>query len=152
MAVAICCCVLQGSVVQRLQRFATYSHLKQVVLRMITEEMRSRGKAPSFGRRCSCVRSTTGSQYYLWRCGMEGGGGGGSTAFALKLSVPTFRVPCRCACMTVADIFSYVAAACDYLPTPAYLLAAYWPLCGCCPVCVGPVCRVRQGQERHYQF
>lgn len=56
-----CCCVclltcicftsvhLQGSVVQRLQRFATYSHLKQVVLRMITEEMRSRGKAPSFG-------------------------------------------------------------------------------------------------------
>lgn len=35
--------------VQRLQRFATYSHLKQVVLRMITEEMRSRGKAPSFG-------------------------------------------------------------------------------------------------------
>lgn len=49
MAVAICCCVLQGSVVQRLQRFATYSHLKQVVLRMITEEMRSRGKAPSFG-------------------------------------------------------------------------------------------------------
>lgn len=40
---------LQGSVVQRLQRFATYSHLKQVVLRMITEEMRSRGKAPSFG-------------------------------------------------------------------------------------------------------
>jgi hypothetical protein len=42
-------CAPQGSVVQRLQRFATYSHLKQVVLRMITEEMRSRGKAPSFG-------------------------------------------------------------------------------------------------------
>lgn len=40
---------LKGSVVQRLQRFATYSHLKQVVLRMITEEMRSKGKAPSFG-------------------------------------------------------------------------------------------------------
>lgn len=39
---------LQGSVVQRLQRFATYTHLKQVVLRMITEDMRNRGKAPSF--------------------------------------------------------------------------------------------------------
>jgi hypothetical protein len=39
---------LQGSVVQRLQRFATYTHLKQVVLRMITEDMRQRGKAPSF--------------------------------------------------------------------------------------------------------
>jgi hypothetical protein len=35
-------------VVQRLQRFATYTHLKQVVLRMITEDMRQRGKAPSF--------------------------------------------------------------------------------------------------------
>jgi hypothetical protein len=34
--------------VQRLQRFATYTHLKQVVLRMITEDMRQRGKAPSF--------------------------------------------------------------------------------------------------------
>jgi uncharacterized membrane protein YgcG len=44
----LCWCP-QGSVVQRLQRFATYSHLKQVVLRMITEEMRSKGKAPSFG-------------------------------------------------------------------------------------------------------
>lgn len=40
---------LQGSVVQRLQRFATYTHLKQVVLRMITEDMRQRGKTPSFG-------------------------------------------------------------------------------------------------------
>jgi hypothetical protein len=40
--------ILQGSVVQRLQRFATYTHLKQVVLRMITEDMRQRGKAPSF--------------------------------------------------------------------------------------------------------
>uniref|UniRef100_A0A383WHF3 Non-specific serine/threonine protein kinase n=1 Tax=Tetradesmus obliquus TaxID=3088 RepID=A0A383WHF3_TETOB len=39
---------LKGSVVQRLQRFATYTHLKQVVLRMITEDMRNRGKAPSF--------------------------------------------------------------------------------------------------------
>jgi len=34
---------LQGSVVQRLQRFATYTHLKQVVLKMITEEMRAVG-------------------------------------------------------------------------------------------------------------
>jgi hypothetical protein len=46
-------------VVQRLQRFATYSHLKQVVLRMITEEMRNKGKAPSFGAalqvRVGCV-------------------------------------------------------------------------------------------------
>lgn len=33
---------------QRLQRFATYTHLKQVVLRMITEDMRARGKAPTF--------------------------------------------------------------------------------------------------------
>eukprot|EP00878_Enallax_costatus_P014411 GHUV01015071.1.p1 GENE.GHUV01015071.1~~GHUV01015071.1.p1 ORF type:complete len:625 (+),score=149.12 GHUV01015071.1:250-1875(+) len=39
---------LKGSVVQRLQRFATYTHLKQVVLRMITEDMRQRGKTPSF--------------------------------------------------------------------------------------------------------
>lgn len=30
---------MNGSVVQRLQRFATYSHLKQVVLKMITEDM-----------------------------------------------------------------------------------------------------------------
>jgi len=42
------CCLLQGSVVQRLQRFAMDTHLKQVVLRMITEDMRQRGKAPSF--------------------------------------------------------------------------------------------------------
>ena len=35
--------MLQGSVVQRLQRFATYTHLKQVVLKMITEEMRAVG-------------------------------------------------------------------------------------------------------------
>eukprot|EP00879_Flechtneria_rotunda_P019176 GHRR01020134.1.p1 GENE.GHRR01020134.1~~GHRR01020134.1.p1 ORF type:complete len:506 (+),score=170.64 GHRR01020134.1:924-2441(+) len=41
---------LQGSVVQRLQRFATYTHLKQVVLRMITEDMRQRGKAPSISQ------------------------------------------------------------------------------------------------------
>ncbi|GBF98366.1 calcium dependent kinase [Raphidocelis subcapitata] len=34
---------LKGSVVARLQRFATYSHLKQLVLRMITEDMRRRG-------------------------------------------------------------------------------------------------------------
>lgn len=33
--------------VQRLQRFATYTHLKQVVLGMITEEMRARGQAIS---------------------------------------------------------------------------------------------------------
>eukprot|EP00877_Chromochloris_zofingiensis_P003189 jgi/Chrzof1/12871/Cz07g10120.t1 len=38
---------LNGSVVQRLQRFATYTHLKQVVLGMITEEMRARGQAIS---------------------------------------------------------------------------------------------------------
>jgi hypothetical protein len=29
------------------QRFATYSHLKQLVLRMITEDMRQRGTAPT---------------------------------------------------------------------------------------------------------
>jgi hypothetical protein len=66
-------------------------------------------------------------------------GGGGPTAFALKMSTPIFRVPCRCACMSVADIcmlhparrfdkvtacFSCVAAACNYLSTLAYLLAA----------------------------
>ncbi|KAI8467471.1 MAG: kinase-like domain-containing protein [Monoraphidium minutum] len=38
---------LQGSVVARLQRFATYGHLKQLVLRMITEDMRARGSAPT---------------------------------------------------------------------------------------------------------
>ncbi len=32
---------LGGSVVQRLQRFATYGHLKQMVLRMITDEIES---------------------------------------------------------------------------------------------------------------
>jgi calcium-dependent protein kinase len=37
----------QGSVVARLQRFATYGHLKQLVLRMITEDMRRRGTTPS---------------------------------------------------------------------------------------------------------
>lgn len=31
---------LEGSVVQRLQRFATYGHLKQLVLKMVVEEMR----------------------------------------------------------------------------------------------------------------
>jgi len=30
---------LDGSVVQRLQRFGTYSHLKQIVLRIITHEI-----------------------------------------------------------------------------------------------------------------
>ncbi|KIZ04772.1 hypothetical protein MNEG_3189 [Monoraphidium neglectum] len=38
---------LQGSVVARLQRFATYSHLKQLVLRMITEDMRRQGSTPT---------------------------------------------------------------------------------------------------------
>ncbi|KAI8474838.1 MAG: kinase-like domain-containing protein [Monoraphidium minutum] len=38
---------LKGSVVARLQRFATYGHLKQLVLRMITEDMRRRGTTPS---------------------------------------------------------------------------------------------------------
>ncbi|GBF97386.1 calcium-dependent kinase [Raphidocelis subcapitata] len=38
---------LKGSVVARLQRFATYSHLKQLVLRMITEDMRRKGSTPS---------------------------------------------------------------------------------------------------------
>lgn len=44
--------LLEGSVVQRLQRFATYTSLKQVVLKMITEEMRGEGvvAAPSFGK------------------------------------------------------------------------------------------------------
>jgi calcium-dependent protein kinase len=37
----------QGSVVARLQRFATYSHLKQLVLRMITEDMRRQGSTPT---------------------------------------------------------------------------------------------------------
>lgn len=32
--------------VQRLQRYATYAHLKQVVLRLITEEMRKQGRLP----------------------------------------------------------------------------------------------------------
>lgn len=32
---------LSGTVVQRLQRFSTYGHLKQVVLRMIAEELAS---------------------------------------------------------------------------------------------------------------
>ncbi len=35
---------LRSSVVQRLQRFATYGHLKQLVLRMIADEL---GAAPS---------------------------------------------------------------------------------------------------------
>lgn len=39
---------LSGSVVQRLQRFSTYGHLKQVVLRMIVDEisLQDGGKAP----------------------------------------------------------------------------------------------------------
>lgn len=53
---------LKASVVARLQRFATYGHLKQLVLRMITEDMRARGAAPSLasamqvGRRGACSR------------------------------------------------------------------------------------------------
>lgn len=34
---------LGGSVVQRLQRFATYGHLKQMVLKMITDEIEGMG-------------------------------------------------------------------------------------------------------------
>lgn len=52
---------------QRLQRFATYSHLKQVVLRMITEEMRSRGKAPSFGAALQ-VNMNEGRGRRVFRC------------------------------------------------------------------------------------
>jgi len=62
----------QGSVVQRLQRFATYSHLKQVVLRMITEEMRTRGKAPSFGAALQVKRGGGG-----WAVGCGGCAVGG---------------------------------------------------------------------------
>lgn len=43
---------LEGSVVQRLQRFSTYGHLKQVVLKMIVEEMQAQGddaRAPGMG-------------------------------------------------------------------------------------------------------
>ncbi|GFR50388.1 hypothetical protein Agub_g12603 [Astrephomene gubernaculifera] len=35
---------LQGSVVQRLQRFSTFGHLKQLVLRMIVDEIQDEGK------------------------------------------------------------------------------------------------------------
>jgi calcium-dependent protein kinase len=41
---------LAGSVVQRLQRYATYAHLKQVVLRLITEQMQQAGKLPGVAR------------------------------------------------------------------------------------------------------
>jgi len=41
---------LAGSVVQRLQRYATYAHLKQVVLRLITEQMRTAGRLPGVAR------------------------------------------------------------------------------------------------------
>jgi calcium-dependent protein kinase len=41
---------LAGSVVQRLQRYATYAHLKQVVLRLITEEMGRAGRLPAVAR------------------------------------------------------------------------------------------------------
>jgi hypothetical protein len=50
-------------VVQRLQRFATYTHLKQVVLRMITEDMRQRGKAPSFSSALQVRLSLVAEQY-----------------------------------------------------------------------------------------
>lgn len=40
---------LQGSVVQRLQRFSTYGHLKQIVLKMIVEEMQGDGKGDDGG-------------------------------------------------------------------------------------------------------
>jgi hypothetical protein len=41
------CPPAQGSVVARLQRFATYGSLKQLVLRMITEDMRRSGATPT---------------------------------------------------------------------------------------------------------
>ncbi|KAL6758194.1 kinase-like domain-containing protein [Haematococcus lacustris] len=45
---------LQGSVVQRLQRFSTYGHLKQVVLRMIADEMTE--DMPAAGKVVKVVR------------------------------------------------------------------------------------------------
>jgi hypothetical protein len=47
-------------VVARLQRFATYSHLKQLVLRMITEDMRRKGSTPSLASAMSVRAARTG--------------------------------------------------------------------------------------------
>lgn len=40
---------LEGSVVQRLQRFATYGHLKQMVLKMVVEEMQQENSLTAAG-------------------------------------------------------------------------------------------------------
>ncbi|KAJ9512400.1 hypothetical protein QJQ45_012987 [Haematococcus lacustris] len=50
---------LQGSVVQRLQRFSTYGHLKQVVLRMIADEMTE--DMPAAGKVVKVVRDLKAS-------------------------------------------------------------------------------------------
>ena len=52
---------LDGSVVQRLQRFGTYSHLKQIVLRIITHEITDQDaeRKTSLGQ-LRCVRQPPG--------------------------------------------------------------------------------------------
>ena len=52
---------LDGSVVQRLQRFGTYSHLKQIVLRIITHEITDQDaeRKTSLGQ-LRCVRQPLG--------------------------------------------------------------------------------------------